>query len=102
MPAAQAGAVGFGAICATQLALTVADGRTDGGLSAPVAGAVLATGGLLAAMLGVGPLRAFLGFGALTPAGWALIGAGALGTAVLTRMATSRPPRPASASSRWE
>jgi cation-transporting ATPase I len=80
---AGAGSVAFGAICATQLALTIADGRTDGGLSAPVAGAVAATGALLAAMLG--PLRAFLGFGPLGPAGCGLIGAAALGTAALTR-----------------
>ncbi|WP_156028335.1 HAD-IC family P-type ATPase [Candidatus Solirubrobacter pratensis] len=80
---AGAGSVAFGSICATQLALTIADGRTDGGLSAPVAGAVVATGALLAAMLG--PLRAFLGFGPLGPAGWGLIGAATLGTAALTR-----------------
>jgi magnesium-transporting ATPase (P-type) len=82
--------VGFGAICATQLALTVVEGRAANRLSRPVAAAVLATGGLMVSALTFAPAQAFLGFGTLSAAGWALIAASICGTAVLARVIAAR------------
>jgi cation-transporting ATPase I len=78
-----AAGVGFGSICATQLVLTLADGRTDRGISRSVTGAVGLTGALLAAVLGAGPGRRYLGWDPLGTQGWALVGAATAGTAVL-------------------
>jgi magnesium-transporting ATPase (P-type) len=94
--------VGFGAICATQLALTVADGAVAGGLSRSVAAAVIATGGILVGALALPPARAFLGFGPLGATGWLLIAASTAGTAVLSHLLAARgagtdPSRPLSA-----
>jgi cation-transporting P-type ATPase I len=83
--AGPAGGVAFGSICATQLALTLSDGRTDGGVSHSVTGAVVLTGGLLAGTLGAPPVRAFLGFAPLGPLGWGLVGGSTLATALLGR-----------------
>jgi cation-transporting P-type ATPase I len=75
--------VGFGSICATQLALTVADGRTGDGLSPAVSAAAAATAGLIVAALSFPPARGFLGFGPVGPVGWMLILGSVAATAVL-------------------
>jgi magnesium-transporting ATPase (P-type) len=87
-----ASGVAFGSICATQLALTLADGRTDRGISRAVTAAVGLTGALVAAVLGTGPARRFLGWDPLGIQGWALVGAAGAGTAALRGLAL-RPRR---------
>ena len=65
-----AGTVAFGGVVANQLAQTLDAGWVEGRPSRPVAGAVAASGGLLAATLLVPPLRNLLGIVAAGPLGW--------------------------------
>jgi cation-transporting P-type ATPase I len=85
-PAARS--VGFGAVCTTQLALALAEGRSDDRRSRSVNTAVAATAALLGAALTLRPARAFLGLSAPGPLGWLLV----LGAAAATaRLASPRP-----------
>jgi cation-transporting P-type ATPase I len=63
---APASSVAFGSIIVTQLAQTVQSGRVRDTLSAPVIGAVAASGGVLSLSLSLPPLRAFLSLPAPT------------------------------------
>jgi calcium-translocating P-type ATPase len=85
----ESGAVAFGTVVATQLAQTLDAGWTEGGLNRTVMGAVAGSAGVLAAALTVGPLRAVLGLGQLTPLGWSLIGTGAAAAVALSRLVTT-------------
>jgi calcium-translocating P-type ATPase len=94
----QAGAVAFGTVVATQLAQTLDAGWAEGSLSPTVVGAVAGSAGLLASALSLRPLRDLLGLGLLTPAGWGLIGAGAVAAVALNRiLAATEAVRPARA-----
>jgi magnesium-transporting ATPase (P-type) len=81
-----AGSVAFASVVATQLAQTLSLGRTDGGFSRSVLGAVVGSTGLLVAALTVGPLRTFLSLASPTPLGWVLIGAATLAAVPLNRL----------------
>jgi calcium-translocating P-type ATPase len=72
---AQAGTVGFGSIIVTQLAQTIQSGRVRHTLTAPVLGAVGGSGGILAAVLAVSPLRQFLQLATPSASALLLIGA---------------------------
>jgi calcium-translocating P-type ATPase len=85
--------VAFGAICATQLALTSVEGAAGRGLSRPVRTAVLTTGAVLGGALTLPPARAFLGFGPLGITGWVLILVSSAGTAILARSLAAREAR---------
>jgi cation-transporting P-type ATPase I len=91
--APQARTIGFASIVATQLAQTLELGRTDGGVSGWVLGAVAGSAALLVAALTAPPLRAFLGLVMPGPAGWLLIGATAPVAVALSRLLwpTGRP-----------
>ncbi len=75
----QARTVAFASIVATQLAQTLDAGRSEGGLSRAVLGAVGASAAILVAALTVPTLQGFLSLASPLPAGWALI----LGAALL-------------------
>jgi calcium-translocating P-type ATPase len=83
---AAAGTVAFGGVVANQLAQTLDAGWAEGRLSGSVAGAVGASGGLLAATLVLPPLRNLLDIAAPGPLGWALIGASAAASVLLNRL----------------
>ena len=76
----------FGTIVATQLAQTLDAGWSEGSLSRSVLGAVGGSTAFLLATLTVRPLRDLLGLALPTPAGWTLIGSGALAAVVLSRL----------------
>jgi cation-transporting P-type ATPase I len=90
MPAA--GSVAFASVVATQLAQTLALGRTEEGFSRSVLGGVAGSTGLLFAALTVGPLRAFLNLSPPTLLGWILIGAACSTAVPLNRLLASRKP----------
>jgi len=78
--------VAFTSIVATQLTQTVELGRSEGRLAPSVAGAVIASAGLLATAVLAAPLRSFLGLAAPTPASLLLIGGAAAGAVLLSRV----------------
>jgi cation-transporting P-type ATPase I len=82
---AQARSVAFASVVSTQLAQTLDAGRAEGTLTRSVFGAVAGSTGVLVTALTLPPLRDFLGLVALTPAGWALVGIGALAAVLLGR-----------------
>jgi calcium-translocating P-type ATPase len=73
-----ANAVAYSTVIATQLAQTLDVGRTEGMLSRSVLSAVAGSTGFLVTTLAVPVLRDALGLGVLSPAGWLLVGAGAV------------------------
>jgi calcium-translocating P-type ATPase len=83
---AQAGAVAFGTIVATQLAQTLDAGWSEGNLSFPVLGAVGGSAAFLVSTLTLSPMRALLGLAMPTAAGWSLIGGGAVAAVALSRI----------------
>nr|MDP9475112.1 hypothetical protein [Actinomycetota bacterium] len=89
---AQARSVAFASIVATQLAQTLDAGRSEGGLSRSVLGAVAGSAGLLLSALTVRPLRGFLGLTTPGPFGLALVAAGALVAVLLGRVRHSPGP----------
>jgi len=91
----QAGAVAFGTIVATQLAQTLDAGWSEGTLNLPVLAAVGGSTAFLISTLTLSPMRALLGLALPTPAGWSLIGAGALASVALNRLlaAVTQPAR---------
>jgi cation-transporting ATPase I len=82
----QAGAVAFGTIVATQLAQTLDAGWSEGNLNLPVLTAVGGSTAFLISTLTLNPLRNLLGLALPTPAGWSLIGGGALAAVALSRL----------------
>ena len=95
--------VASASIVATQLAQTLDAGRSEGGLSRSVLGAVAGSAGLLVAALTVRPLRGFLGLATPGPLGLALVGAGAIVAVLLGRVrssSSSAEPLPASPTQR--
>jgi magnesium-transporting ATPase (P-type) len=95
----QARSVAFATIVATQLAQTLDAGRTAGGLTRTVGGAVASSAGVLIAAFTVTPLSNFLALAAPTPVGWLLVATGAfiaipLGRVLAApRLALPAPPR---------
>ncbi len=83
---AQAGAVAFGSIVATQLAQTLDAGWSEGSLNRSVLKAVGGSTAFLLATLTARPLRDLLGLALPAPAGWALIGVGATAAVALGRL----------------
>ncbi|GAC1647554.1 MAG: hypothetical protein NVS4B8_20310 [Herpetosiphon sp.] len=69
----QARSVAFASIVATQLAQTVDAGRTEGGLSRAVFGAVAASAALMGAAFIAAPARSFLGLVMPGPVAWLLV-----------------------------
>ncbi len=86
---AEARSVAFASIVATQLAQTLDAGRSEGGLSRSVLGAVAGSAGLLLSALIARPLRGFLGLATPGPLGLALVGAGAIVAVLLGRVRSS-------------
>ncbi len=82
----QAGAVAFGTIVATQLAQTLDAGWSEGNLNLPVLAAVGGSTAFLVSTLTLNPLRNLLGLALPTPAGWSLIGGGAVAAVALSRL----------------
>jgi cation-transporting ATPase I len=82
---AQAPVVAFGSIIITQLAQTLRSDELQIGTSRPVAGAVAASGGVLAASLALPPLRNFLGLPPVGLRSVLLIGAAAPSSLLLAR-----------------
>jgi calcium-translocating P-type ATPase len=85
---AEARSIAFSSIIATQLTQTIALGRAEGILTRPVAAAVGASGGALALLLGVGPLRRFFDVVLPSPYGWSLVLGGAVLAPTLNRLLT--------------
>lgn len=83
---AQARSVGFGSIVASQLALTVDLGRTQGNLTTTVLGAVGASGAALVGLLTVPMLGRIFELERPTIRGWTMIGAGMLVAPALSRV----------------
>jgi cation-transporting ATPase I len=83
---AQAGAVAFGTIVATQLAQTLDAGWSEGNLNLPVLGAVGGSAAFLVSTLTLSPMRSLLGLAMPTAAGWSLIGGGAVAAVALSRI----------------
>ncbi|MEJ7804263.1 MAG: HAD-IC family P-type ATPase, partial [Candidatus Limnocylindria bacterium] len=77
--------VAFASIITTQLAQTLDVGRSEGGISRSVLGAVTGSVGLLVATVAVRPLRDFLMLGLPGPLGLALVGAATLVALVLSQ-----------------
>ena len=88
---AQARSVAFASVVSTQLAQTLDAGRAEGTLTRSVFGAVAGSAGVLVTALTLPPLRDFLGLVMLTPAGWALVGIGALAAVLVGRGLSSSP-----------
>jgi calcium-translocating P-type ATPase len=82
----QAGAVAFGTVVATQLAQTLDAGWSEGNLNRPVLAAVGGSAAFLLSTLTLRPLRNLFGLTLPTPAGWALMGTGALAAVALSRL----------------
>jgi len=80
----------FIGVVVTQMAQTLAAGRTEGGLTRPVAGAVAASLSLLGLALVVPSLRVVFSLVVPTPITWALIG----GEALLALLMSRTPPLP--------
>jgi magnesium-transporting ATPase (P-type) len=101
--AAGASTVAFASIVATQLAQTLDLGYSAGRVNPTVLTSVVASGGLMAATLGIAPLRALLGLAAPTAVGWLLIGASAVTAYLLSWLFASdrmeAPSLPETASS---
>ena len=87
--APQAGAVAFGTVVATQLAQTLDAGWSEDSLNRSVMGAVGGSTAFLFATLAMRPLRDLLGLALPTPAGWGLIGGGAVAAVALSRLLTA-------------
>ncbi|WP_165423864.1 cation-translocating P-type ATPase [Ktedonosporobacter rubrisoli] len=86
----QARAVAFTSIVTTQLAQTLASGRTeDGQLTSSVKWAVLGSLGVLATAFTVAPLRNLLHLAVPTPLGWVLIAGSTLLSVLLNRLLVS-------------
>jgi magnesium-transporting ATPase (P-type) len=81
---AQAGAVGFTSLVATQLAQTLEAGREA--RVGPVGGAVAGSAALLLAALAVPPVRHFLGLVAPGPLGWGLVAGSSAASVVISRL----------------
>jgi magnesium-transporting ATPase (P-type) len=86
---AQAGAVAFGTVVATQLSQTLDAGWSEGNLNLPVLGAVGGSAAFLAATLTLSPMRHVLGLAVPTSAGWILMGAGSLAAVAISRLLTA-------------
>ncbi len=84
--AEQAGAVAFGTVVATQLSQTLDAGWSEGNLNRPVLMAVGGSAAFLLSTLTLRPMRNLLGLAVPTPAGWTLIGAGAVAAVALSRL----------------
>jgi magnesium-transporting ATPase (P-type) len=82
---AQARAVAFTGVVATQLAQTLDAGRVGGTFSRSVSEAVGGSAALLLASVTVPPLRDFLGLLTPSPLGWGLVGAGSVAAVLINR-----------------
>jgi len=74
----QARSVAYASVIVTQLAQTLAAGRTEEGLTRTVLRAVAGSAAVLVATFAIPPVRNFLSLVVPMPFGWVLIGAGAL------------------------
>lgn len=95
---AEARTLAFGTIISTQLAQTLAVGRSEEGLTSSVLRAVAGSSALLLALLLVPPLRNFFRLVTPGPLGWTLIGGCALGSVVFNRILALLPVRSAMSS----
>jgi magnesium-transporting ATPase (P-type) len=82
---AQASAVAFASVVATQLAQTLDAGRVQGAISRSVIGAVGVSGAVLGAAITVPPLRDFLGLLTPSPLGWGVITVSAASAVLMSR-----------------
>ncbi len=82
----EARAVAFASVVTTQLAQTLDTGRSEGGLTKAVFGAVTGSLAVLAATFTVPFLREFFGLVMPSPMGWLLIGGGSLLAVLLGRL----------------
>ena len=92
----QAQAVAFASVIVTQFAQTLDAGRTEGGLTRIVLGAVGGSFAVLLATVTIPPVRSFLSLVMPTPLGWAVIGGAGLAAVALSRVLASplfTPPR---------
>lgn len=85
----QARSVAYANIVVTQLAQTLDAGRTEGGLTRTVLGAVGGSLLVLFATFAIPSVRSFIGLVMPTPFGWALVGGGALLAVFLSRLLAS-------------
>jgi len=82
---AQANTVAFASIVVTQLGQTLSLGRSEGTLTRPVLGAIVASGGFVVAASTLPVLAGFLGFAVPGLPGLALVGAATVASVALTR-----------------
>jgi magnesium-transporting ATPase (P-type) len=82
----EARAVAFASIVTTQLAQTLDTGRSEGGLTKAVLGAVAGSLAVLAVIFTVPLLREFFSLVLPSPMGWLLIGAGSLLAVLISRL----------------
>ena len=95
----QGRSIAFIGVVVTQMAQTLAAGRTEGGLTRPVAGAVAASLSLLGLALTVPSLRTVFNLAVPSPLGWGLIALEVIGALLISRAPTTLPgslavPRP--------
>jgi magnesium-transporting ATPase (P-type) len=88
---AEAGAVAFTSVVATQLAQTLEVGRVEGTLSPQVVGAVAGSAALLLGTVTFPPLRNLLGLQTPSPLGWGAIAAGAASAVLISRAISALP-----------
>jgi cation-transporting P-type ATPase I len=82
---AQASAVAFASVVATQLAQTLDAGRVQGAISRSVINAVGVSAGLLGTSIALPPLRNFLGLTMPSRLGWGAIGASTVFAVLISR-----------------
>jgi calcium-translocating P-type ATPase len=82
---AQANAVAFASVVATQLAQTLDAGRVQGAISRSVINTVGVSGAILGTAITFPPVRDFLGLTTPSPLGWGVIGISAASAVLLSR-----------------
>jgi magnesium-transporting ATPase (P-type) len=86
---AQASAVAFTCVVATQLAQTLEVGRVEGLLSRPVINAVLVSFAMLIGSVTVPPVRNSLGLLSPSLLGWGVVGGGAVSAVLVSRLVSA-------------
>jgi len=93
---AQASAVAFTGVVATQLAQTLDAGRVQGAFSRSVINAVGASALILGSAVTIPPVRDFLGLLAPSPLGWGVVGVSSIASVLMSRAISELASNPGS------